>query len=137
MGSSYAAEIMEAIPNLHVGINAHNQVILAGEAGSNKTKKPFTEPYYAYHWFYRNRTEDCHDIQMLADQRMQKKHNSPAGGNRSMNYSLYQSNELHCGQRRGTRNERRGREIGQRERKRSQERKNATKQIDQIFDDYA
>ncbi|KAL2529192.1 hypothetical protein Fot_21793 [Forsythia ovata] len=59
---SYSVEITEVIPNLHTGINAHNQGMPAGETGSSKSKNPFTGPYCAYNQFYGHMTEDCHDI---------------------------------------------------------------------------
>ncbi|KAL2509374.1 hypothetical protein Fot_33021 [Forsythia ovata] len=68
-GSSYAAEITETIPNLHAGINVPNQGMSTGEACSSKSKKLFTGPYCAYNRFYRHRTEDCRDIQTLAEQK--------------------------------------------------------------------
>ncbi|KAL2500922.1 hypothetical protein Fot_34770 [Forsythia ovata] len=68
-GSNYAVEITEAIPNLHVRVNNQNQRVHAGEIFSSKSKKPFTDPYCAYHRFYGHKTEDCRDIQALAEQR--------------------------------------------------------------------
>ncbi|KAL2454627.1 hypothetical protein Adt_32405 [Abeliophyllum distichum] len=41
IGSSYAVEITEAIPNLHAGVNTPNQGLSAREAGSSKSKKLF------------------------------------------------------------------------------------------------
>ncbi|KAL2514781.1 hypothetical protein Fot_28752 [Forsythia ovata] len=96
-GSSYAAEIMEAIPNLHIGVNAPNQGMSTGQAGSNKSKKPFTGPYCAYHIFYAHRTEDYHDIHVLAEQRTQKKDHPSFRRNRGRNNLLYWSNEQRHG----------------------------------------
>ncbi|KAL2551847.1 hypothetical protein Fot_05466 [Forsythia ovata] len=110
--SSYAAEITEAIPNLHVGVNASNQGMPAGEAGSNKTKNPFTGPYYTYYRFYRHETKDCCDIQTLAKQRTQKKDRPLSGRNRGMNNSPYRSNELRRRRPQEARDNRQRRETG-------------------------
>ncbi|KAL2474584.1 Uncharacterized protein Adt_35320 [Abeliophyllum distichum] len=51
-GSSYAAKITKAIPNLQLVLNVLNQGVSVGEAGSIKSKEPFTRPYCTYHEFY-------------------------------------------------------------------------------------
>ncbi|KAL2505133.1 Uncharacterized protein Adt_20754 [Abeliophyllum distichum] len=69
-GSSYTAEIVEAIINLHAKLNTPTYGKLAGKAGIIKQSiKSFIRPYFTFHKFYGHKTEECHDIQMLADQR--------------------------------------------------------------------
>ncbi|KAL2508942.1 hypothetical protein Fot_32589 [Forsythia ovata] len=72
-GSSYASEITEAIPNLYIGMHASNQGMAARQTYPIKSKNLFTGSYCAYYRFYRHSTEDCHDIQDLAEQRTKKK----------------------------------------------------------------
>ncbi|KAL2538424.1 hypothetical protein Fot_19815 [Forsythia ovata] len=110
-GSSYAAEITEAIPNLHTGLHAPNQGMAAGQAGPNKSKKPFTNSYCPYHRFYGHSTEDCRDIQALVKQRTQKKDRASSGGNRDRNSSPFWSNELRRGRHQEARNSRSRREA--------------------------
>ncbi|KAL2553578.1 hypothetical protein Fot_07197 [Forsythia ovata] len=97
--SSHASKITEAIPNLHAMVHNPNQGVPTREARSKKSKKPFTGPYCAYHRFYGYWTEDCHDIQTLAEQRTKKKDHLSFGGNRGRNNSLFRSNEPRRGQR--------------------------------------
>ncbi|KAL2488675.1 hypothetical protein Fot_41967 [Forsythia ovata] len=96
-------------------MNTPNQGLLTRETGPSKSKNPFIDPYCAYHRFYRHRTEDCRDLQALAEQRTQKKVHPSFGENRGRNNSPYQSNEQHHGRRQDARDERQKREVVQRE----------------------
>ncbi|KAL2552750.1 hypothetical protein Fot_06369 [Forsythia ovata] len=61
--SSYDAEITEAIPNLHAGLNALVHGTPDGEVEIRKqSKNPFTGPYCTYHRFYGHKIEDFCNI---------------------------------------------------------------------------
>ncbi|KAL2508771.1 hypothetical protein Fot_32418 [Forsythia ovata] len=65
-----------------LGVNIPNQEVPTGDARSSKSKKPFTGPNFAYHGFYRHRTKDYCDIQILVEQMRQRKDHPSFGENR-------------------------------------------------------